>query len=399
MNVFPETIIQKRYTTNRRNIIMYVVSVIYLSFLALERVNFLQGQASFGLTLELIGCSIFLLSYFLCDVIPKRKIHLYNKLSDYAKIMLAFIATVLLSVFFSADFALSARRLVLLSVYILSGLFSVNYLIIKYPDKIMDMVVNGMVVLSIIYAICSFYDVLVWFNLGLASKMSALFPFFRSNIWSIGSTFVRARGASGDPNRAGIFMIVNSYFILKYIMITKKKLKGLLKRSVFSTPIVKNYAYGIILYRRFGRNGQTKNRLQFLKEYGFQLYLERHCHSKARQIARLLQKIEICPVESSVFFYSIDCMKALHNIYTVFGNCTADYDSIVHGSFREVFDLLDGENTKFAEEERKVIYALHNYLNRCRNISEVAKKYVCQLESIESMFKRPAESFFEADWT
>lgn len=179
-------------------------------------------------------------------------------------------------------------------------------------------------------------------------------------------------------------------------MITKKKLKGLLKRSVFSTPIVKNYAYGIILYRRFGRNGQTKNRLQFLKEYGFQLYLERHCHSKARQIARLLQKIEICPVESSVFFYSIDCMKALHNIYTVFGNCTADYDSIVHGSFREVFDLLDGENTKFAEEERKVIYALHNYLNRCRNISEVAKKYVCQLESIESMFKRPAESFFEA---
>ena len=185
-------------------------------FFGLERVNFLQGQASFGLTLELIGCSIFLLFYFFCDVIPKMKIQLYNELSNYAKIMLAFIATVLLSVFFSADFALSARRLVLLSVYILSGLFSVNYLIIKYPDKIMNMVVNGMVVLSIIYAICSIYDVLVWFDLGLASKMSALFPFFKSNIWSIGSTFVRARGASEDPNRAGIFMIVNSYIILKY---------------------------------------------------------------------------------------------------------------------------------------------------------------------------------------
>lgn len=36
MNVFPETNINKRYTTNRKNI-MYVVSVIYLSFLALDR--------------------------------------------------------------------------------------------------------------------------------------------------------------------------------------------------------------------------------------------------------------------------------------------------------------------------------------------------------------------------
>lgn len=200
----------------RKISLLFISTVVYLSFLAFERIDFLQGQGSFTLSLELIGCVFFLVCYVLNIIGHKGKIRLSSQLKDYAKILVVFMTAVLMSVFFSTDFEQSARRLVLLSIYAFSGLLAVNYLFTRRAGNMVTVIVNAMVFLSIVYAICSLYDVFVWFNPELSARIGGMFPFFKNDVKSIGSTFMRVRGASGDPNRAGIFLVVSSYIILRY---------------------------------------------------------------------------------------------------------------------------------------------------------------------------------------
>lgn len=195
---------------------MYGFAVIYLFLLAVERIDLLQDQGSFRLSLELLGCIAFLICYLGNIIYHGGKLHLSNLLKRYAVVVLAFMATVMLSILFSADHQMSARRVLLLSIYVFSGLFAVNYFVTRHADSMTSVLVNSMVFLSIVYALCSLYDVFMWFNPRMLLRVGSLFPFFRSDISSIGSAFVRVRGASGDPNRAGIFMIVNSYIMLQY---------------------------------------------------------------------------------------------------------------------------------------------------------------------------------------
>ena len=178
-------------------------------------------------------------------------------------------------------------------------------------------------------------------------------------------------------------------------MNVKKTVKRIAKRVIYAAPVAKDYAYGVILYRKFGRNEQARGRIRFLREHGRQFYLERLRRSKARQIAKLLQKVDICPVENSSFFYSIDCLKTVDNLNVVFGNCTANYDMVVHGSLQEILEILPNKNDKFGQEEQTVISAMREYLERCRSMPEVAERYSCQLDAIETLFHRPAENFFE----
>ena len=195
---------------------LHISVVVYLLFLAIERIDLLKGQGTFIFSLEFLGCILFLLS-FLFDILYRRgKLLFSNSLIPYAEIMIAFLITVLLSIPFSADVELSARRALLLSVYAFSGLFAVNYLSTQQSDNMSSIIVNSMVFLSVIYVVFSLYDVIVWYNPGISSRITSLFPFFQGDIRSIGSTFFRVRGASGDANRAGIFMIINSYIMIQY---------------------------------------------------------------------------------------------------------------------------------------------------------------------------------------
>ena len=217
VNVFEGTRVAPVGSQSRRKWnVLYISAAVYLSFLAFERIDFLQGQGSFVLSLELLG-SLFFLACFFFDIITHRGTLLFSRnLVRYTELVTVFMITVLLSVPFSVDLQLSARRVLLLSIYAFGGLFSVNYLLTRRTDRMISMIVHSMVFLSIVYAVCSLYDVFIWFNPGMASRISALFPFYRSDIRSIGSAFIRVRGASGDPNRAGIFMIINTHLILQY---------------------------------------------------------------------------------------------------------------------------------------------------------------------------------------
>lgn len=216
MNVFTGRLAPSSCQTKRKKSLLYGFTVIYLFFLAFERIDLLQNQGSFRLSLELLGCIAFLICYLGNIIYHGGKLQLSNLLTRYTIIVFAFMATVLLSSLFSSDFQLSARRMLLLGIYAFSGLFAVNYLITRQVENMISMVVNSMVFLSVVYALCSLYDVFMWFNPRMSLRISILFPYFRSDISSIGTSFVRVRGASGDPNRAGIFMIVNSYIILQY---------------------------------------------------------------------------------------------------------------------------------------------------------------------------------------
>lgn len=216
MNVITETKDSYIKCRSKKRSILYIPVVGYLSFLAIERIDLLQGKGSFGFSLELLGCILFL-ACFLFDILYQRgRFLLSNRLISYMRIVIAFMITVLLSVPFSADVQLSARRVVLLSIYVFSGLFAVNYLFTQQPDNMSSIVVNCMFFLSIIYAVLSLYDVMVWYNPGMFLRFANLFPFFRGDVRSIGSSFVRVRGASGDSNRAGIFMVINFYIMLQY---------------------------------------------------------------------------------------------------------------------------------------------------------------------------------------
>lgn len=195
---------------------LYIATAAYLYLFAIERIDFLQGQGSFYLSLELLASIIFLGSYIIYIATHKGRFLFSKQLIPYAKIVIAFMTTVLISVLFSEDVETSARRLVMLNIYVFSGMFSVNYLITQQSGRTRVLIVNSMVFLSIVYALLSLYDVFMWYNKGLLSRISSLLPFFKSDISSIGIQFVRVRGASGDPNRAGIFMIINSYLILRY---------------------------------------------------------------------------------------------------------------------------------------------------------------------------------------
>ncbi len=179
-------------------------------------------------------------------------------------------------------------------------------------------------------------------------------------------------------------------------MSVAKAVKRIVKKTLFIIPKVKDYTYGAILYRKYSRCEQAHGRMAFLRENGSRFYFGRLCRSKAQQIAKLLSKVDICPAANSTFFYSLDCLKTVRNANTIFDNCTANYDAVVHNSFSKIAEELAKEDNGFAKEEQTIMAAMRGYLDRCRKTPTVAEKYMCQLDAIETLFHRPAESFFEA---
>lgn len=163
-----------------------------------------------------------------------------------------------------------------------------------------------------------------------------------------------------------------------------------IKKLVHIVPGVKDYAYGRKVYRKYKRIGQDVGLVGFLLENGSQFYYCPKSGSKAEQIARLLRHVDICPVENNSFFYSLDCYKMLENRCHVYGNCTADIGVLINESIGE----LEGTDL-FAVERQTLVKALRAYLEQCKRIPN-ADRYKKQFVAIESLFERPANSFFEA---
>lgn len=175
----------------------------------------------------------------------------------------------------------------------------------------------------------------------------------------------------------------------------KHPVKQIVKRALYSAPFAKECLYGMHLAGKYERNSTGKQRLKFSFANRKQLYLERTQGSRARQIASLVGKINICPVNNASFFYSIDCFKSVASFKPVLSNYTVDYGKVVHGSLDQISGILAGKNDRFGREEQTILSALRTYLNRCCQTPDVAQTYACQLGAIETLFERPAESLFE----
>ena len=172
----------------------------------------------------------------------------------------------------------------------------------------------------------------------------------------------------------------------------KRRIKSFIKHIVFRTPVLRECFCGRRVYLKYRRCDAGQDLPGFLRDHGRQLYFCAKNGSKAEQIARLLDKIDIQPVENRSFFYSLDCYKVLNNEKPVYGNCTADIDMLVHGAFLEEASPADD----YGRERNTLLRAMRAYLERCRQTSGVGERYEKQLAAAGSILERPAESFFDA---
>lgn len=175
----------------------------------------------------------------------------------------------------------------------------------------------------------------------------------------------------------------------------KTKLRQCVKGIVYHAPGLKNYVYGRRLYKKYRRCDENLNLGNFLRANGPRFYYCPQSGSKAGQIARMLDRVDIQPVENGSFFYSLDCYKALGNTNTVYGNCTADMSLLVNGYLERNWEERELDRDGFLRERQTLISGLYAYLERCRRIPH-GEKYEKQFSAIESLFNRPADSFFEA---
>ncbi len=171
----------------------------------------------------------------------------------------------------------------------------------------------------------------------------------------------------------------------------KSPYKKLIKSFMFKTPIMKDYLWAFKLYKKYMRFPESQSLASYLLLHHSHFYLCPDLGSKAKQVARLLQHIDIQPVDN-YFFYSIDCFKTLANKSAVYGNCTGDIDMLVHGAFLTEEPPKDN----FGMERNTVQKAMRNYLTRCYQTPKVEKRYRKQLDAAASLFERPAVSLFEA---
>lgn len=176
----------------------------------------------------------------------------------------------------------------------------------------------------------------------------------------------------------------------------KQLVKNVALQMLFHTRFGKNLQHGIMLHPYYANFDKNISRRQFLLNNIRKFHLEAPKRSKAKQIASLLNKVELLPVENDSFYYSIDCFKTLELRYPIFDNYSVDYTRIVCSSLKDIQKELGSGKGAFEEEELCVIDAMNAYLQRMKKDTVISEKFSLQIEEIESLFYRPAQSFREA---
>lgn len=170
----------------------------------------------------------------------------------------------------------------------------------------------------------------------------------------------------------------------------KKNVSTCLKKL----PVLPNIHYGWKIYGPYCLEHKVK-KVKFMSANLGKFYVQKEYSSKSVQIGKLLKKVDINPVSDNMFFYSIDCFKTLKASKQILHNFTVDYSTIVHSSFAELEEKLKVQEDAFSSESILLINALKSYLIRCQN-SDIAAQYRKGLDAIESLFIRPAATFYEA---
>lgn len=112
---------------------------------------------------------------------------------------------------------------------------------------------------------------------------------------------------------------------------------------------------------------------------------------KKNQAIKLIDLVDINPVESNIFFYSIDFYKNVTHKDQILDNYSIDYSWVVNDSLSDLYELC--KNNALGEGVRCVIEALQKYVSKTRDKHDQFRK---QIEEIESIFNRPAAHFEEA---
>lgn len=172
----------------------------------------------------------------------------------------------------------------------------------------------------------------------------------------------------------------------------KAQIKKYIKDIVFEVPVMRDYVHGWRLYRKYRRSDQNSTLFSFLSKQGQHLSCCPRYGSKAEQTVRLLERVDIQPVENKRFFYSLDPFKSLSARKKLYDNCTGDMELLVKSSLQKTSEPW---NSVFLKERMALIGGLRGYLERARQIPH-AERYEKQFAAIESLFVRPAENFFEA---
>ena len=166
-----------------------------------------------------------------------------------------------------------------------------------------------------------------------------------------------------------------------------KKLYGVIK----GTTLGKKLYYSRELYGRYHRKYSTSPQKFLLANFN-KIYIQKPCNGKSVQIAKLLKRVDILPVASENFFYSIDCFKKLQLKNGIFDNYTIDYERVVAYSLNDSVS----PNTEYETERKTLVRALKAYADRVAKNKTLSVKYGKALAAIDSLFERGANSFYEA---
>ena len=204
-------------STKRRTISTFLnkLAVVFLVLSTIERIDIFRENGSFRLTPAVLMAAIFLIC-FLTKILSNKNLHISYCLLDYIKIISMFILIIFISSCFSADWFMTFKRSSLLLLYIISGFFAINYLYLHNHDHFKTILVECITIQVIVYLFCSIIDIVFWLSPSFQRAFQAIFPIYNTQVWTIGGNFLRVRGASEDPNRAGIFLVICIFFLLFY---------------------------------------------------------------------------------------------------------------------------------------------------------------------------------------
>lgn len=166
-----------------------------------------------------------------------------------------------------------------------------------------------------------------------------------------------------------------------------------LNQKIKELPLINSIVYDHRMYNKKNEKFHYNNQPKYIAKHFLRTRLLSNKKGKSEQFRQLINTIEICPVENNEFFYSIDYFKMPKLKYHILDNYSIDYKLIIESSFKEIISYLNDD--EFSNTEKKIIQGLHDYLGRCYEEERIRTQYGRQLDSIQSLFERPAKTFFE----
>ena len=172
------------------------------------------------------------------------------------------------------------------------------------------------------------------------------------------------------------------------------KIKKVIHSFTDWIPFFRNIYWGNYLYATHVKEKGVSKR-DFVKKNIRHLYLQPLVDNKGNQIKQLMSRVDINPVDANMFFYSIDCYKGLQTKRQTLINYTIDYNTFITKSLSDLVSYVKS-GTELEENINELVDGIHVYYDRlCKNSKKLGITEE-QLNSIEGLFTRSAQSFFDA---